>query len=350
MNSRERVIRAITRTGPDRVPVMYACFPATLRKYGAKARELFERYPQDFGFEGFSHSDDMAGDARYLRGTWKDEWGCLWQNLEDGLIGQVIGHPLDDWSKLRKYRPPDPKKIVGADIAKMNRMFERCGHAKFVFSMSDNSFFERMHYLRGYENLLIDIAEENENLPALADMIFEYNLALIEMYAGTQADSIYFSDDWGTQNQLMIRPEKWRSFFRPYYEKMFERVKASGKFVYIHSDGYIMDIIGDLIEIGADVINPQEKVCGVDNLAAVARGKVCIATDMEQQGVLPRGTADEIRQYVQTVFRKLSDENGGLIARCALNPDAGLQNAEAMLSAFFEYGSYPMTSKDVASL
>ena len=59
---------------------------------------------------------------------------------------------------------------------------------------------------------------------------------------------------------------------------------------------------------------------------------------MDQQGVLPLGTPDEIREYVRNVFQKLSDERGGVIARCALNPDTGLENADAILEAFFNYG------------
>lgn len=47
MKSRERVIRAIEQTGPDRVPITHATLPGAYAHYGRALEELYRRYPSD---------------------------------------------------------------------------------------------------------------------------------------------------------------------------------------------------------------------------------------------------------------------------------------------------------------
>ena len=87
-------------------------------------------------------------------------------------------------------------------------------------------------------------------------------------------DGIIFFDDWGTENALFIHPQKWREIFKPRYKEQFELSHNLGMKVFFHSCGYVWDIIGDLIEIGIDIINleqplvfSREKISGIDRLA-----------------------------------------------------------------------------------
>lgn len=104
----------------------------------------------------------------------------------------------------------------------------------------------------------------------------------------------------------MIRPERWRRLFEPYYKRIFKAVHSVNRHVLFHSDGYTMDIVPDLIEIGVNIFNPQFSGMDLPRLAKMTRGKMCILADIDRQYILPKGTVKEVKEYVKYIFDLLS--------------------------------------------
>jgi len=336
MNSRERVIKAIEFNGPDKVPNGSYWQPGALNKYGQKLIELFSKYPRDF-----IDLHDLQVSERwriYEKGIYKDCWGCVWKNIQTGLLGRIIKHPLANATLeiIKEYETPDPSKVINFNEVKKSIIKT---HDKYVLGDAEN-FFERLHWLRGFENTLIDITLGRPELIILLDKLFKYKIELIKLWLELDVDGMYFLDDWGTQERLMIRPEQWRKYFKPYYKRMFELVHKAGKHVFFHSDGYVLDIIPDLIEIGADAINVQVKLIGIDTLSKQFGGKICFLSDIDRQYLLPFGTPKEIEKHVKHIINALGCFNGGLISWGEINIDVPLENAEAMLRAFNKWGRY----------
>ena len=119
---------------------------------------------------------------------------------------------------------------------------------------------------------------------------------------------------------------------------MFRRAKAAEMDVWFHSDGFINDIAGDLIEIGADVLNFQVAVTGHDWAARNIRGRVAVRTDIDRQRILPFQPAVEVREEVQRTFESCGTSDGGLIACGEIGPDVPLENIRAMYEAFRDFG------------
>jgi len=203
-----------------------------------------------------------------------------------------------------------------------------------------------MQWLVGHAQLLITIMEQPDRIRYLADRIVDYNVKTVQQLSTLGLDAILFQDDWGTQRQLMIRPERWRELFKPYYRRMFSCVREHGMQVHFHTDGYTLDIIPDLIEVGADVLNPQFSVMDLDALARAAAGKVCIRTDIDRQYVLTRATPEEVREYMRRALELFSSPRGGYIAYGEINSDASLENVEAMYEALEEFGRYEPADED----
>lgn len=322
MNSRERVIRAIEFEGPDRVPVTHSVLPAALLKYGEKLERIFRKYPSDFGY-GYTYTKGqwlLSKKRRYV-----DEWGCLWVKIRRGLQGQVKGHPLADWKALETYQFPKPPDSRRGYI---------CG--------SGGILFERMQWLRGFENLMIDLITRRRETYVLRDRIVDYNLQVTKRFLESDVDGIGFGDDWGAQDRLMIKPSLWREFFKPAYKRMFDEVHKAGVYVHFHSDGYIMDIIPDLIEIGVDVLNPQLPVNDIDELGEKFGGKLCFIAGLDRQKILPWGKPEEIVRHAKHAIKALGCYDGGYIGGGEINLDVPLANVEAMYKAFREYGRYPI--------
>lgn len=324
MDSRERVIRAIEFDLPDRIPITNASLPAAYLKYGDRLRRIFARYPSDFGI---NRPPSTYPEQAYFLGKrriYVDEWGCEWSMIQRGILGQVKGHPLSDLKALGTYKfpkTPEPKYSLG----------------------EGGNLFERMQWLRGFENLMVDLVTRRKEAFAIRDSIVKYNLELIRRSLEFDVDGICFSDDWGTQRGLMISPSLWRQFFKPAYLRMFDEVKKARKHVFFHSDGYIMDIIPDLIELGVDVLAEAElQVNGIDSLAREFGGRVCFLGNLDTQGILPFGSAEDVKRHALHAISALGCYDGGFIGDFEVHPDIPLSNVKATFDAFAKYGKYPL--------
>ena len=210
-----------------------------------------------------------------------------------------------------------------------------------MYTLTDgDTLWQRMYYLHGFQAVNEDILIEPDRCAALRDMILDVILRRLRRLVELDGlDGVHFRDDWGTQQALSISPRLWREFFKPAYAAMFQIVRRSGKHVWFHSDGVIDEIIPDLIQIGAHVLNPQCNCMPRKRLAELIAGKVCLLGDLDRQWTLPRGTLDDVRAAVRADIDTYGRFNGGLIARGQVAGDVPLANAEAMLDEMTVHGS-----------
>jgi hypothetical protein len=128
---------------------------------------------------------------------------------------------------------------------------------------------------------------------------------------------VHIADDWGAQQSLLISPVLWRAFFKPLYKDYCDLAHAHGKFVLMHSDGYIADIIPDLIEIGVNAVNAQLFCMPIEELAAKFAGRICFWGEIDRQRLLTSGTPQEVRAAVRRVAGAfLKHKRTGIVGQC----------------------------------
>lgn len=329
MDGRERAQRAVDFEGPDRVPIMHSILAGAFHKYGDALKKLVEEdYPPDFLRVDY-RKDWAKGRALGPAESYTDEWGCLWTGLSNDYIGQVTEHPLGDWAALSGYKFPDPEEVGDWEGAKRAAA---AGQGKIYVIGKGGEYFERMQWLRGFEELMFDFAEGRKELEFLSEKIIEHNLKVIELWQGCGADldAVQFGDDWGSQMALMMRPQLWREFFKPNYKRIFDLTHEFGWRVHFHSDGNVSEIVSDLVEIGVDVLNIQLPVMDLRQLSRELKGKVCVRGGLDRQKILPRGTAEEVKSHVREVHGAFGSNEGGWIGNGEIGPDVPLENARAM--------------------
>jgi uroporphyrinogen decarboxylase len=361
MTSRERVRRALMFQGPDRVPRDLWTLGTVRKRYRAELDALLERFPGDFvrapvsygkghravELEGEAKPDTeelepiaigaedvrSAVMARCLVGRYTDEWGSEWEVLEPGVCGEVIQPALSDWSGLDSFTPPD-EVLDGLDVSLSLAFYEQTD--KFVIAHSSVQPFQRLMFLRGFENLMLDLGYESAELLDLLHIIHEFHVRELHLLAPVAADAITFKDDWGSQTNLLISPKQWRRLFKPLYAEYCRIIHEAGKFVFFHSDGQIQSIYPDLIEVGVDAINSQLFCMDIEALAAQHKGKITLWGEIDRQQVLAFGTPEDVRAAVHRVRRAFDDGRGGLIAQCEWGNDNPPENIEAVFEAWLE--------------
>lgn len=334
MTSRERVWKTLRFEGPDRAPRDLWALAGVTNYRKDEYDALLQKYPGDFTGPRFKYGESslVRGTVAEV-GTYVDEWGCEWSVAEPGVCGEVKNPPLTDWSSLGHWQPPW-ELLSGADFSEIN---PSCAETtQFVRMGSWARPFERMQFLRGTENLFMDLAWQPKELFELRDMIFEFELRNIMMMAKTDVDAIGFMDDWGTQHNLLISPQLWREFYKPLYQSYCNEIKRAGKAVFFHSDGHIASIIPDLIEIGVDAVNTQIFCMDIEQLAKDFKGKITFWGEISRQDTLPFGTVTDVQAAVRRVRTALDDGRGGVIAQCEWGNRDPRENIEAVFETWLE--------------
>lgn len=334
MTSRQRVIKTLEFDSPDRAPRDLWTLPGVGMLRPDELETVQKRYPSDFtGPDGrYGPSTVSRGNTAQV-GTHVDDWGCEWTVAEVGVVGEVKNPPLADWSRLDGWTPPW-ELLDHADFSGVNAS---CAAAdQFVKTGTHVRPFERMQFLRGTENLFVDIMCQPEEFKELCTRVHEFNLRDIEMWAQTDVDGIGFMDDWGTQRTLLIDPELWRVIFKPMYKDYCDICKAHGKYVFFHSDGHIMSIYPDLIEVGMSAVNSQLFCMDIEEIGRLYKGKLTFWGEICRQHILPFGTVDEARAAVKRVRLALDDGAGGVIAQCEWGVRDPKENIEAVFEAWLE--------------
>jgi len=268
-----------------------------------------------------------------------DEWGCRWQAEIDGLVGLVVGSPLADWSRLADWKPPEPPPFKPEEEQRIAEARTK-GDQVATCSLAHGFFFMRLHYLRGYENFMMDVASDEPNLSTLIEIVASYNERIVRPYLARGIDLLSAGDDLGTQVNSMLGPKHFRKWVFPTYERLFRPVRESGAHVFLHSDGYVMDIMDLIIESGVSIINPQDLVNGIDDIARHAKGRVCVRCDIDRQSVLPFGSPRDVRELIKEEVMKLGSPAGGLEFVAGIYPPTSARNVDALCSALEEFRTY----------
>ena len=311
-------IKALRNEKPEYIPVSLGVLPSAWNRHKGALERIAERYPLLFANPPKGERDYAAlVHGTYAAGIHVDAWGCRWENIHHGQQAIVTGHPLPRRENVRGLRAPE------ADVG-----------------LPHGFMFLRLTDLRGFEEMMVDFAEEPPELRMLIDVVLGYNVRQVErLLDSTNPDDhpiLYFGDDLGMQTTLPIAPETWRAYLKPCYKRLYGMCHERGHLVYMHSDGHILDIILDLVECGVDVINPQFRANGIDNLVAVCKGKVCVDLDLDRQ-LFPFCTPADIDAHVAEAVQKLGSPEGGLWLKAEIDDGVPLENVEAVCAALMKY-------------
>ena len=316
--SRTLVRQTLDFDRPARVPRQAWVLPWAEDRYPDWVARLHTEYPDDLvtAPQLYRTPLPVVGD-RYEPGAYIDEWGCRFENIHGGVIGIVREPIIRDWNQLDTFRTPDAVLTVDTDaVQAFCRSTDR-----FTLAGTLVRPFERLCFIRTMEQAMIDLAEQSDGVKALLRRMHEHYLREVEVWAHTDVDAIMIMDDWGMQTGLLVSPLVFRTHFLPMYADYAAIARQHGKFVFMHSDGHIIDILDDLIAAGVHAINSQVACMGVAELGRRFRGRITFWGEIDRQELLGFGTTAQIDTAVAEIREHLYAD-GGVIAQCEFGPGA----------------------------
>ena len=339
MNQLDNRLRAARFERPDHIPLNVLISDACWHAYPQEALlELMTTHP--LIFPGFVAGDFVApqpGKGAKAGERYVDPWGCVIESTEDGISGAVVEHPLTDWAALAHYTPPNP-----ADEADWSRVATIFANAKAAGRFASASLphghtFLRLCDLRGYENTLMDMMDDDPRIMTLLEMIESYNAFIVKKHLDFDTEWMGYPEDLGMQVGPMLSPALFRKYIKPSYQRLMTLARDAGYVIHMHSDGDLRDLIDDILDAGVDVINLQDTVNGIDWMRDRLKGKVCIDLDIDRQDITCHGTLREIDRHIRNAVTALGDRQGGLMMIYGFYPGVPLENFKAVLDAMERY-------------
>ena len=349
MKPRERILTALRRQAPDRMPWTLGLTPAIQktfeRKTGAKSPETF----YDFDVRGVGPRPALTPPdfSRYYEGrnftgpvALNPEWGFAQVSPDPNSHFAHRESPFGDRpftvEDAETYPLPDyesPSRYEG--VEETVRAWRDRGYA--VRYIQGFGTFDYSWLIRGYEPFLADLATEEEAALRLMDRVSDAIASVLKHMAAHGADIVGFGEDVGTQKALIVSPDCWRRQFKPRFKKIVDAAKNANPAVlfFYHSDGQIREIIPDLIEIGVDILNPIQPECmDPAEIKETFGDRLALWGGVGTQTVMPFGTPEEVRACVRRLFRA-AGRGGGFV--CApshvLEPEVPWENVEAFVAA-----------------
>ncbi len=358
MTPKDNLLRLYRRQGFEQVPVGFNLCESLEKEFQKRYPEA-KSYQDHFNFPyrniidpGFSwnfENRDMLPEqmnfdwSKYYPNGFEhsveiDSWGIAHESSPTSMHMTKMHHPMKNFETLeemQKYPLPDFTKVDFSLLKEQMDKIHQQGLAVFVWQ--ECTVWETAWYLRSMENLMMDMAMEDEKATWLLDQITEKACYRAEIFAKQGADIIGLGDDIGMQDSIMMDEEMYRTWLKPRLKKVIQAAKNSNPDVLIsyHSCGYIEPFIQDLIDIGVDILNPVQPECMDFKAIHEKYGhRISFNGTIGTQQLMPFGTPEEIQEEVMRNLT-IAGEKGGLFC-CPthmLEPEVPWGNIEAYVEA-----------------
>ncbi len=363
---KERVNKAIAFEKPDKTPCDFAAVPEIWKKlgeyFGTQDREIILEYLgvdcRIISYDSFCKNpyisnnamdENTAMERSSTGGMWRhqvaddsnrDIWGAHRKKVktEFGFYDEFATYPLEKVETLediKEYSWPQPEWWDFSDIRKVISDLNK--KVEYNIRYRVGSVFETAWSLYGFEKFLLDFAMRPEFPIYMMERISQIhckNLKSVLEKAADMIDIIYFYDDIAAQNSLMISPQMYEDYVKPFHSDIIKIAKEYDKPVMIHCCGAIYPLIEEFINMGINILNPIQPLSpnmDPETLARKFSGRIAFHGGIDIQQLLPNGSTDEVKSQVE-LNKKILGKNGGYILAAShhIQADTSIENVLAM--------------------
>jgi uroporphyrinogen decarboxylase len=366
MTSKERVLTAINHEEPDKVPLDSWLAPEVadelVKLLGVNTASdpfaLAKRLGNDFlyravGFcEGFSTIYDES--KKIDDNLYQDDFGIKWSFRRQAYGGycEMVEHPLADQKNYDHFVWPDPLEVSKIGLEENRSLIERDGKEYAIIGAVACSMLEGAWYLRGLENLLMDLAGNLDFVNELLDHTMDHSLVLSRELVKMGVDILWWGDDIGVESGPIMQPELFRRILVPRYQRVFEELRGINKNIKIafHTDGQIEWALDDLVGAGVDIINPLQP--DANDVAAIARrygNDLTVWGNVDTRTIMSKGSAIDVVEEVKRVISLLSPGGGHLLSsnHTIQSTPRAVENTIAFYWAAHSFRDYPIQIGEV---
>ncbi len=343
MTGRERILAALRRQQPDRVPTMeWVLHPQVMKDMNGAEGDI--EFAQRVGLDGIAVSIDYTKETIDDK-HFKDEWGVVRVSYDD--YPNPVGYPVKDMADFKKLVIPDPdadyrfnkiKKAlsaVGDEIAVVARV-------KDVISQPRD--------LMGFEDFLMAFYLDPELIEALMKMCVEHSTKIAKNLAEIGVEAIVIGDDIANNTGLLMKPEMYMEQVYPYFKELVGNFKDLGLLVIKHSDGDLRAILPELVDSGIDCLDPIDPLGNMDMayMKKTYGGRIALKGNVDCVKTLVDKSMEDVRKETAQCILDGSAGGGHIISSSnSIHKGISPINYQAFLDAVREFGQYPIDEQSL---
>jgi uroporphyrinogen decarboxylase len=314
MTPRDRLLTALDRGTPDRLPVMeMAIDPRVVRGAGAADYfDLVERMDLDgVAANQVVYQIGIRGALLRHARTWTDPWGVP-KRVMGELLPYAVSHPVRTMADLDRLRPPDPRRDPVLAAVRETARRVRGRRAVAVVATAD---FSASWNLCGMERLLTSFIDEPAFARRIGEMVLAYHLAFARLAVREGADVVILSDDYAHKTGPLMSPAQFREFVLPLLSEAVRSARAAGARCVKHTDGDVRAILDDIVGTGVDAVGPLEPAAGMDLGEVRCRYgmRVAVVGNLDVD-LLCRGSVEEVRGATRTLVASVPGGSGHVLS------------------------------------
>ncbi len=365
MNSKQRILTALSNKQPDKVPIFELYINESsivnlvkvLRPEMVKVKAMKDRYGEerleildlhcflieelklDAFCSNFSTGLKCIGE-NYAR----DKYGTLYSLSEHGEPVPVEGI-IKDASDIKGFDMVS--RLKPDDFTQVQYMIDKVGKDKAHFLTIMDPFKVSWRLRGGMQHLLMDYVLNPQLVHNLARIATDFDMAVMDIASKMGIDAVFMSGDLAGEETTFVSPEHHREYIKPYHKEIVDYAHQKNLKVVKHSDGNLWPILDDFLEVGFDGIHPIQPQCmDIGEVKEYLAGRMCILGNIDCRDLLPFGTEEEVEQAVRETIEKASPGGGYIITSSnSIHPACKPENYIAMVKTAHKYGIYDKLNK-----
>lgn len=344
MTNRENYLSLVRRQGFEHIPVDFFMCPSLEKRFEQYAQEhgitfAFDHVHLDNGLKWISAEESVF--RKYYReplkeGTTFDGYGVAYSPGSAAAYHMTqMHHPMADFDSVEQVLAYPFPELLRREVP-LNKTGD-----KVTMGHMQCTVWEQSWYLRGMENLMMDMMMEDPIATAILDKVTDISCQNAAAYAEAGADILFLGDDIGMQHTPLMSRELYCQWIKPRLARVIReaRKKKEDILIFYHSCGYVESFIPDLIEAGVDVLDPVQPECmDFEAIHEQFGEQISFHGTIGTQTTMPYGTPEEVRN---AVFRNLdiAGQKGGLLVAPThmLEPEVPPENIAAYIQACHDY-------------
>lgn len=337
MNKKERVLAALRRQPVDRIPrgelgiesgfiQNYLTADQVEKSMSALEKEIYVKKELGFDFVNIHEfPKKLLGYACDGYPIYESPYGDIFKETPHSF--QMIKPALEDIEDVDEYKPAD----LAVTTTYLLDYYRK--NTDFFLLCQINGPVSSLDWALGMEDYMCYCMTDTELVAQLAAKIVDFEIGRAKLFLDRGADAILIGDDMAFNTGPLLPPHIMKEVAYPFYKKAIQEIKAYRDVpVIIHSDGYLYDMIPDLIACGFDAIQSLQPSAGM-NIEKVKKefgDKLCLIGNVDLNYLLPFGTPEEVKNEVKRLA-KIAGPEGFILSTCNILTDAvKIENAKAM--------------------
>ena len=267
-----------------------------------------------------------------------DDWGIKWRIMDN--MPWYLDGSLKTAEAFENFLPPDPHDPKWypstEDVLKLVK--DEMAVATLV-----EGPFTRVWYLTGLQTFMKSLYLSPKSLRVLIERMTKFQIELGKGYIDRGVRIVWIDEDLGDVKGPFMRPAIFRELILPYLKEMVDAFKAKGAKVLIHSDGNVMPLVHDLIEIGIEGLHPIERAAGMSLPSLKERygDRLTLIGNVNQKTILQNGPLEAIEAQVKECIRDAAKGGGYILASDhSIHPGLPVENVKFMFEAARKFGKY----------